>query len=54
MKFKDIPTSDSWNTIQYIEKGLSSDEKYLINTKTGTKFLLGIAEQDSLRKDKHL
>lgn len=42
--FSDIPSFSTWKSIQKIEKGWSSDQKYLIETIFGKKLLLRISD----------
>jgi len=54
MDFKCIPGSDSWDKVMIVDKGWSSDKKYFIETKEGSKLLLRISnvdEEETKRKD---
>lgn len=54
MDFQCIPGSDSWDKIMIVDKGWSSDKKYYIETKDGSKLLLRISnieKEESKRKD---
>lgn len=42
--YKDIEGSDKWVKVSFLEKGWSSDLKYLIETNSGSKFVLRIAD----------
>lgn len=50
--FSDIPDFSEWTTIQKINKGWSTDEKYYIETKTGAKLLLRLADINLYEKKK--
>lgn len=52
MEFYDIPEASSWADVQAIDKGYSSDRKYLVQTKSGGKLLLRISGKDSYEKKK--
>jgi aminoglycoside phosphotransferase (APT) family kinase protein len=41
--FADIPASNSWKSIEKVEKGWSSDEKYQVLTADGTRLLLRLS-----------
>lgn len=43
-KFYDIPGSESWETIEFVEKGWSSDRKFHIITDTGDHLLLRLSD----------
>ena len=51
--FLDIAASRNWNTVTQINKGWSSDKKYLIQTKSGDSLILRIAEQYSAKKKEY-
>lgn len=53
--FKDIKNSDTWESLEKIAKGWSSDSKYLIKTKDGKLLLLRIsdAEQYHMKKKEY-
>jgi len=52
--FADIPASDLWTSIEKVEKGWSSDEKYQVLTADGTRLLLrlsGISDLEDKRRE---
>ncbi len=48
-----IKNYDSFETIQKINKGWSSDEKYFVKTRTGDPFLLRIADVSMVNEKQH-
>ena len=42
--FMDIESSSNWEYVEQISKGWSSDEKYMIKTKSGELLLLRIVD----------
>ncbi len=49
--YSDIPQAASWRQVIPIEKGWAKDKKYCIQTQTGEKQLLRIAEKESLKAE---
>lgn len=50
--FKEIDTKSEWVSVVKLEKGWSSDEKYIITTKSGSKQLLRVATIDKYKDKK--
>jgi len=46
-QFSDIPGFDTWESVELLSKGWSTDKKYIVKTKAGEKLLLRIADAES-------
>ena len=46
IQFSDIPGFSTWESVELLSKGWSTDKKYIVNTKTGEKLLLRIADAE--------
>ena len=50
--FSDIPGFEHWESIEPLNKGWSTDKKYIVKTKEGEKLLLRIADGSELEQKK--
>ena len=51
-QFSDIPGFSSWESVEPLSKGWSTDKKYIVKTKAGEKLLLRIADAESYEQKK--
>ena len=51
-KFSDIPGFDTWESVELLSKGWSTDKKYIVKTKAGEKLLLRIADAECFEQKK--
>ena len=51
-KFSDIPGFETWESVELLSKGWSTDKKYIVKTKAGEKLLLRIADAESFPQKK--
>ena len=51
-QFSDIPGFDTWESVELLSKGWSTDKKYIIKTKAGEKLLLRIADGEAFEQKK--
>ena len=51
-QFSDIPGFDTWESVEPLNKGWSTDKKYIIKTKAGEQLLLRIADAESFEQKK--
>lgn len=51
-RFSDIPGSDSWASIEYVDKGWSDDKKYHIVTDNGDHLLLRVSDLSTYEEKK--
>ena len=51
-QFSDIPGFESWESVELLNKGWSTDKKYIVKTKVGGKLLLRIADAESFEQKK--
>ena len=50
--FSDIPSFERWESVEPLNKGWSTDKKYIVKTKEGEKLLLRIADGSELEQKK--
>ena len=51
-RFSDIPGSDTWKQVEWVDKGWSMDKKYHIQTQSGEHYLLRLAPMDAFDSKK--
>lgn len=51
-QFSDIPGIETWESVELLNKGWSTDKKYIVKTKAGEKLLLRIADAESFEEKK--
>ena len=51
-QFSDIPGYDTWESVELVNKGWSSDKKYIVKTKSGEKLLLRISDNEAFEQKK--
>ena len=51
-KFSDIPGFETWESVELLSKGWSTDKKYIVKTKAGEKLLLRIADVECFEPKK--
>lgn len=51
-QFSDIPGFETWESVELLSKGWSTDKKYIVKTKAGEKLLLRIADAESFEQKK--
>ena len=51
-QFTDIPGFETWESVELLNKGWSTDKKYIVKTKAGETLLLRIADAESLEQKK--
>ena len=50
--FSDIPGFDTWESVELLSKGWSTDKKYIVKTRMGEKLLLRMAEAECFEQKK--
>ncbi len=50
--FLDIPGAAAWESVELLDKGWSTDKKYIVKTKTGETFLLRVASAEEYEQKK--
>ena len=50
--WQDIPLADTFTDAQYINKGMSSDKKYVVRTGKGERYLLRLADYEEFDRKK--
>lgn len=51
-QFSDIPGFGTWESVELLSKGWSTDKKYIVKTKAGEKLLLRIADAECFEQKK--
>ena len=51
-QFSDIPGYDTWVSVELLNKGWSTDKKYIVKTKSGENLLLRISDSEAFEQKK--